>query len=194
MHGSSRPAACKSLPTASTFSLRLADRNYEDPMPSQKEPAQAVAEIDYTVESANRLAEELRAIPPKDPAKRKLDKQGMVSLLAGELLALQQRGYTIEEVAEGLRGARSHHHDADPQELPPARQEQDGEASEERRPGPRPAGQAAGRQRRRSARRRTCPRPPQLRRHQPQSRRRARRRRARRRRLRRSGAARERFS
>jgi hypothetical protein len=92
------------LPTASTFSLRLADRNYEEPMPSLKEPAQAVAEIDYTVEGANRLAEELRAIPPKDPAKRKLDKQGMVRLLAGELLALQQRGYTIEEVAEGLRG------------------------------------------------------------------------------------------
>ena len=73
-------------------------------MPSLKEPAQAVAEIDYTVESANRMAEELRAIPAKDPAKRKLDKQGMVSLLAGELIALQKRGYTIEEVAEGLRG------------------------------------------------------------------------------------------
>ena len=43
-------------------------------MPSLKEPAQAVAEIDYTVESANRMAEELRAIPAKDPAKRKLDK------------------------------------------------------------------------------------------------------------------------
>ena len=73
-------------------------------MPSPNEPAQAVAEIDYTVESANRMAEELRAIPAKDPAKRKLDKQGMVSLLAGELIALQKRGYTIEEVAEGLRG------------------------------------------------------------------------------------------
>ena len=73
-------------------------------MPSQKEPGQAVAAIDYTVEGANRLAEELRAIPAKDPAKRKLDKQGMVSLLAGELIALQKRGYTIEEVAEGLRG------------------------------------------------------------------------------------------
>ena len=28
----------------------------------------------------------------------------MVSLFAGELIALQKRGYTIEEVAEGLRG------------------------------------------------------------------------------------------
>jgi hypothetical protein len=73
-------------------------------MPSQEEPAQALPAIEFTVESAKRLAEELRAIPPKDPAKRKLDKQGMVSLLASELVALQQRGYTIEEVAEGLRG------------------------------------------------------------------------------------------
>ena len=60
--------------------------------------------MDYTVESANRLAAELRAIPPKDPAQRRLDKQGMVRLLADEIIALQQRGYTIEEVAESLRG------------------------------------------------------------------------------------------
>ena len=73
-------------------------------MSSQREPAQAVPAIEYTVESANWLIAELRAIPPKDPAKRKLDKQRMVSLLAGELIALQQRGYTIEEVAESLRG------------------------------------------------------------------------------------------
>ena len=73
-------------------------------MSSQKEPAQAVPAIGYTVESANWLIAELRAIPAKDPAKRKLDKQRMVSLLAGEVVALQQRGYTIEEVAEGLRG------------------------------------------------------------------------------------------
>jgi hypothetical protein len=73
-------------------------------MPSQEEPAQTVPAIEYTVASANWLIEELRAIPPKDPAKRKLDKQRMVSLLAGEIAALQQRGYTIEEVAESLRG------------------------------------------------------------------------------------------
>jgi hypothetical protein len=73
-------------------------------MSSQKEPVQAVPAIEYTVESANWLIAELRAIPAKDPAKRKLDKQRMVSLLAGELVALQQRGYTIEEVAESLRG------------------------------------------------------------------------------------------
>ena len=73
-------------------------------MSSQNEPAQAVPAIEYTVESANWLIAELRAIPAKDPAKRKLDKQRMVSLLADELIALQRRGYTIEEVAESLRG------------------------------------------------------------------------------------------
>lgn len=60
--------------------------------------------MDYTLENANRLVEELHAIPPKDPAKRKLDKQGIVRILANELVALQQRGYTLEEVAESLRG------------------------------------------------------------------------------------------
>jgi hypothetical protein len=60
--------------------------------------------MDYTLETAHRLAEELRAIPAKDPSQRRLDKQGMVKHLAQEIVALQQRGYTIEEVAESLRG------------------------------------------------------------------------------------------
>lgn len=60
--------------------------------------------MEYTIETARRLAEELRAIPAKDPAQRRLDKQAMVRELAEELIALQQRGYTIEEVAESLRG------------------------------------------------------------------------------------------
>jgi hypothetical protein len=60
--------------------------------------------MEYTLETARRLAEELRAIPAKDPAQRRLDKQAMVRELAQELIALQQRGYTIEEVGESLRG------------------------------------------------------------------------------------------
>jgi hypothetical protein len=60
--------------------------------------------MDYTLEGARRLAEELRALPAKDPSTRRLDKQGMVRELAKDLLALQQRGYTIEEIAESLRG------------------------------------------------------------------------------------------
>ena len=48
-----------------TFSLRLADRNCEDRMSSQQgtRPRPVGEAMDYTVESANRLAAELRAIP-----------------------------------------------------------------------------------------------------------------------------------
>lgn len=60
--------------------------------------------MDYTLEIADRLAEKLRATPAKDPSQRRLDKQGVVRHLASEILALQQRGYTLEEVAESLRG------------------------------------------------------------------------------------------
>lgn len=60
--------------------------------------------MDYTLESAEGMAEKLRAIPAKDPSQRRLDKQGMVRHLASEILAVQQRGYTLEEVAESLRG------------------------------------------------------------------------------------------
>jgi hypothetical protein len=60
--------------------------------------------MDYTLAAARRLAEELRAIPAKDPSQRRLDKQGMVRELAEELIALQKRGYTMEEIAESLRG------------------------------------------------------------------------------------------
>jgi hypothetical protein len=60
--------------------------------------------MDFTLESTTRLAEELRAIPPKDPAKRRLDKQAVINEIKQEVIALQQRGYTIEEVAEMLRG------------------------------------------------------------------------------------------
>ena len=60
--------------------------------------------MDYTLETAEQIAEKLRATPAKDPSQRRLDKQGMVRRLASEILALQQRGYTLEEVAESLRG------------------------------------------------------------------------------------------
>ena len=58
--------------------------------------------MEYTVEKANQMAAALRALPPVDDSKRKLDKQGVVRRLADEILALQKRGYTIEQVAESL--------------------------------------------------------------------------------------------
>lgn len=42
--------------------------------------------MDYTLEAARRLAEDLRAIPAKDPSARRLDKQGMVRELAQDLV------------------------------------------------------------------------------------------------------------
>ena len=58
--------------------------------------------MEYTVEKANQIAAALRALPPGDDSKCKLDKQGVVRRLADEILALQKRGYTIEQVAESL--------------------------------------------------------------------------------------------
>jgi hypothetical protein len=62
--------------------------------------------MEYTVEKANQMAAALRALPAVDDSKRKLDKQGAVRHLAGEILALQERGYTIEQVAESLTTVR----------------------------------------------------------------------------------------
>jgi hypothetical protein len=58
--------------------------------------------MEYTVESANQLAAELRALPAKDPAQRRLDKQGMVRHIVEAITELQERGYTLEEVAQSL--------------------------------------------------------------------------------------------
>ena len=150
--------------------------------------------IDYTVESANRLAEELRAIPRQGPGQAEARQAGHGEAARGR--AHRPPATRLHHRRGGRGPARARPR---PSRRRPSRTTSSAPRARrrsERRtaPGPRPAGQAAGRQRRRSARRRTRPRPPRLRRHQPQSRRRARRRRARRRRPRRSGAAREHFS
>jgi hypothetical protein len=49
--------------------------------------------MDYTLETATRLADGLRAMPAKDPSQRRLDKQAMVKHLSGEITALRERGY-----------------------------------------------------------------------------------------------------
>jgi hypothetical protein len=58
----------------------------------------------YTVEKAKEMAQALRALPAMDESKRRLSKQGVVTYLATEIAALQQRGYPLEQVAESLRG------------------------------------------------------------------------------------------
>jgi len=58
----------------------------------------------YTVEEAQEMARALHALPAMDDSKRRLSKQGVVTYLATEIAALQQRGYPLEQVAESLRG------------------------------------------------------------------------------------------
>ena len=58
----------------------------------------------FTLEKAEEMACALRALPAMDASKQRLTKQGVVKHLAGEIAALQQRGYTIEQIVESLRG------------------------------------------------------------------------------------------
>ncbi len=54
----------------------------------------------YTLEDANRLRELMRAAPDKAPNQRRMDKQAIVREVIDEIAAMQERGYTLEEVAE----------------------------------------------------------------------------------------------
>lgn len=56
----------------------------------------------YTLEKVNELAGALRAVPAKDPSERRLTKQAVIRHIVQEITALQERGYTLEEVARSL--------------------------------------------------------------------------------------------
>jgi hypothetical protein len=58
----------------------------------------------YTLEQTEEMVSALRALPAMDSSKRRLTKQAVVKHLARELAALQARGYTMEQIAECLRG------------------------------------------------------------------------------------------
>ena len=58
----------------------------------------------HTLEDAERMARELRALPAMDGPKRALTKQALIKVLAREIASLQQRGYSIEQVTDSLRG------------------------------------------------------------------------------------------
>jgi hypothetical protein len=60
--------------------------------------------MSYTFEKAEEMARALRALPAMDQSKRRLSKQAVVNHLMAEIVALQKRGYTIEQIAESLRG------------------------------------------------------------------------------------------
>jgi hypothetical protein len=59
----------------------------------------------YTRAQARKLADGLRSLPTPEQERRNLDKQGMVTYLAAEIIGLQERGYTLEQVALALRSA-----------------------------------------------------------------------------------------
>jgi hypothetical protein len=58
----------------------------------------------YTLETVERMASDLRTLPAMDSAKRTLTKQAAIKHLAREIASLQKRGYSIEQVVDGLKG------------------------------------------------------------------------------------------
>lgn len=53
----------------------------------------------YTPEKVDEIRARLLALPARDPAERRLDKQTAIRHIVDEITALQQRGYTLEHVA-----------------------------------------------------------------------------------------------
>jgi hypothetical protein len=53
----------------------------------------------YTPEKLDEIRTMLLALPARDPAERRLDKQTAIRHIVDEITALQQRGYTLEQVA-----------------------------------------------------------------------------------------------
>lgn len=56
----------------------------------------------YTMKQAEAIAAKLKALPPVE--KSDLSKQELVAVLADEIKALQQRGYSLEQIADTLQG------------------------------------------------------------------------------------------
>lgn len=56
----------------------------------------------YTTEQIESIAAKLREMPPVE--KKEHSKQEAVRMLAKEIVSLQKRGYTIEQIADALRG------------------------------------------------------------------------------------------
>ena len=56
----------------------------------------------YTQKQAEAIAEKLKSLPPVE--KNYLSKQELVAALADEIKSLQQRGYSLEQIADTLKG------------------------------------------------------------------------------------------
>ena len=55
-----------------------------------------------TIEKVEAIAAKLRAMPPVENKKREISKQESIKLLTGEITAMRERGYTLEQIAELL--------------------------------------------------------------------------------------------
>ncbi|MBD3816325.1 MAG: protein mobC [Halothiobacillus sp.] len=58
----------------------------------------------YTTEQLEAIAAKLREMPPVEKKKQAHSKQEAVRILSKEIMALQRRGYTLDQISETLRG------------------------------------------------------------------------------------------
>lgn len=58
----------------------------------------------YTTEQIEGIGAGLRELPELDKKKRQHNKKEAIRLLAKDIAALRRRGYTLEQIAESLRG------------------------------------------------------------------------------------------
>lgn len=58
----------------------------------------------FTIDQLDAIAEKLRQMPPVERKNQEVSKQEAVKVLAKEIVALQKRGYTLEQISEALRG------------------------------------------------------------------------------------------
>lgn len=58
----------------------------------------------YTIEQIDEIAEKLRQMPPVEKRNQEVSKQEAVKVLAKEIVAMQKRGYTLEQISEALKG------------------------------------------------------------------------------------------
>jgi hypothetical protein len=56
--------------------------------------------MEYTIEQIDQVGAGLLALPPLDASKRKLDKQAAVRRIKDQIATAQQRGYTLEQIAQ----------------------------------------------------------------------------------------------
>jgi len=58
----------------------------------------------YTTEQLESIAEKLRGMPVVEKKKQEHSKQEAVKVLSKEIVLMQRRGYTLDQISEALRG------------------------------------------------------------------------------------------